>query len=126
MATYNSVHITRHIIIALGRSRCGFLHSSAVVDIELNPKKAKNTAATEPITPEILYGINDVQFSGLTNNTPPAVTAQATPTFIATIILLARCDSLIPTYTDHVTNTVTKPAGRSRMTGTSPILGADK
>ena len=50
----------------LGKSRCGFLHSSAVVEMASKPIYAKKTAETPFITPENLFGKKGTQFSGFT------------------------------------------------------------
>src|SRR5699024_2200222 len=65
------------------------------------------------------------QFSGFKKKAPPLITAKITPTLIITMRLLARCDSLIPTYTNAVTKTVISPAGKSKITGTPQILRAN-
>src|SRR5690606_37459273 len=96
MATYRTAQNNRHHIIALGRSRCGFLHSSAVVDMQPKPIKAKNTAATPLKTASIPLGEKGVQVSGHTTKTPPKLTNKATPMLLSTTTLHPVRDSLIP------------------------------
>ena len=60
---YKTVQITNEYIIPLGKSRCGFLHSSAVVEMASKPINAKNTADTPANTPLKPLGINGVQFA---------------------------------------------------------------
>ena len=50
----------------MGRSRCGFFVSSAVVETASNPMKAKNTMAAPLITPVNPFGANGCQFVGCT------------------------------------------------------------
>jgi hypothetical protein len=49
--TYSNVQMIRLAIIPIGRSRCGFLVSSAVVETASNPMKAKKTMAAPLMTP---------------------------------------------------------------------------
>ncbi len=49
----------------IGKSRCGFFASSAVVDTASKPMYAKKTTAAAAITPEKPYGMNGDQFVGL-------------------------------------------------------------
>ncbi len=53
-------------MMPIGRSRCGFLASSAVVETASKPIYAKKTTAAAAMTPEKPYGMNGVQLSGLT------------------------------------------------------------
>ena len=55
--------MTNEYIIPLGKSRCGFLHSSAVVEMASKPINAKNTADTPANTPLKPLGINGVQLA---------------------------------------------------------------
>ena len=50
-------------IMPLGRSRCGFLHSSAVVLMASKPMYAKNTADTPFNTPPMPLGRKGFQLS---------------------------------------------------------------
>ena len=52
--------------MARGKSRCGFLASSAVVEIESKPIKAKKTAATPLKTPSTPLGAKGDQLAGFT------------------------------------------------------------
>ena len=64
--TYNSVQSSNVPIIAIGKSLCGFLVSSAAVDIASKPIYAKKITNAPIKTPSKPFGINGVQFSGLT------------------------------------------------------------
>jgi len=53
-ATYSVVQMARELKMPIGRSRCGFLVSSAAVATMSKPMKAKNTSAAAlkmPLTP---------------------------------------------------------------------------
>src|SRR5687768_8114502 len=63
--TYTMEQMIRELIMPLGRSRWGFLHSSAVVEIASKPIYAKKTAETPFIIPENPLGVNGDQLSGL-------------------------------------------------------------
>ena len=57
-----TVLVTALVYIGIKESQ----RASAVMEMESNPIKAKNTAATLPITPCIPFGAKGVQFSGFT------------------------------------------------------------
>ena len=83
-------------MILFGRSRSGFTHSSAVVEMASKPIYAKNTAETPDNTPAIPLGRNGFQLSVFTKNTPTAITSSTMVSLIATIMLLALRVSLMP------------------------------
>ena len=47
-------------------SRCGFLHSSAVVEIASKPMYAKKTSDAPVMMPVKPFGANGCQFAGVT------------------------------------------------------------
>ncbi len=48
----------------IGKSRCGFFVSSAVVETASKPMKAKKTIAAPPMMPPNPLGANGCQFAG--------------------------------------------------------------
>src|SRR6266403_508306 len=75
----------RLAIIPIGKSRCGFFVSSAVVDTASNPMNAKNTMAAPLITPPNPLGMKGCQLVGLTRNAPKEMTNMTTATLVTTI-----------------------------------------
>src|SRR5215510_11335543 len=65
-ARYRNVQMTSDAMIPIGRSRRGFLASSAVVDTASKPMYAKKATAAAAIMPDQPYGANGDQFPGLT------------------------------------------------------------
>ena len=63
---YKIVHKTSVPIIAIGKSLCGFLVSSAAVEIASNPMYAKKITNAPVKMPSKPFGANGTQFSGLT------------------------------------------------------------
>ena len=63
---YKTVQIIKEAIMAFGKSRSGFLHSSAVVAKASKPIYAKKTDETPCKTPVKWFGINGLQLSGFT------------------------------------------------------------
>ena len=88
--------MARLAIIPIGKSRCGFFVSSAVVETASKPMKAKNTIAAPLITPEKPFGRNGIQFGGCTRKAPNAMKKTTTATLIITITVFARALSRMP------------------------------
>src|SRR5215472_4585301 len=66
-AMYKAVHTTSVAMIPRGKSRCGFLHSSAAVETESNPMYVKNTMDPPVRIPGHPFGANGCQCDGLMN-----------------------------------------------------------
>src|ERR1700761_1160971 len=96
-ATYSTAHTPSDAMIPIGKSRFGSFTSSAAEDTESNPINAKNITAAAPNTPFQPFGMNGCQFAGVTWNTPTPITSSTTITLIATMMLLIRADSRMPT-----------------------------
>src|ERR1700709_2950920 len=111
-ARYNTAQTASDEMIPIGKSRLGFLTSSAADDTESKPINAKNMTAAAPNTPLQPLGMNGCQFSGVTWNTPTPITISTTATLIATIMLFTRADSLIPIDSSDVITIITRNAGR--------------
>ena len=92
--------------------------------MESKPIKAKKTAATPFRIPPTPFGAKGDQFSGFTKKAPATITKAIIPSFRITRPLLTFLDSLIPTNTNAVINTVIKPAGKSKRICKFPITGA--
>ena len=90
------MQVTRLAIIPMGKSRRGFLVSSAVVETASNPMKAKKTIAAPLMTPPNPLGMNGCQLVGLTMNEPKAMTKTTTATLIMTMVVLAVALSRMP------------------------------
>ena len=104
----------------MGRSRCGLRDSCAAVETASNPMYAKKTIVAPCSTPEApnrpkapsFAGTNGCQFSVLTKRAANAMKSSTTVTFMNTMIVLKRADSLIPRTSSAVTASTTSTAGR--------------
>ena len=97
---YNTVQTSSEVMIPIGRSRCGFFASCAVVETASNPMYAKKMYAAPAPMPDKPYGAKldqlMPQFPLLTYAKPRAITNSTTETLITTIVALKRALSLIP------------------------------
>src|SRR5579885_1425015 len=94
-----------------GRSRCGFLASSAAVDTESKPIYVKKTIAPPVTMPPKPDGANGFQLLGLTNAPPITRNTRIAPSLIATMMLLASADSRIPRTSKTVRMKIMRKAG---------------
>src|SRR5271157_3641641 len=60
---YSTAQITSVMMMPKGKSRCGFLHSSAAVETESNPIYVKKTMAEPVSTPEKPLGRKGCQLA---------------------------------------------------------------
>ncbi len=93
---YKIVHTTNVAMIPRGKSRCGFLHSSAAVETESNPMYVKNTSDPPVKIPGQPFGAYGCQFAGLMNRDANPTNTRIATIFSSTMILFVSADSLIP------------------------------
>ncbi len=105
-------------MMPIGRSRAGFLTSSAAEVTASKPMKAKNTSAAALITPVMPYGMYGCQFSGLTWPTPTAMNSSTTLILMITITLFRRADSRMPSDSRNVMAIMIRKAGRLNRVST--------
>ena len=115
-------------MMPMGRSRCGFLASCAVVDTASNPIYAKKMYAAPAPIPEKPYGAKLCQslpqFEKFTYLMPRMMTNSTTDNLIATIVALKRALSLMPTTRIQVMIRAITNAGRLKPISTPKMLGA--
>src|SRR5438105_8219622 len=95
---YSVVQTRSEAIIPIGKSRCGFFASCAVVETASNPIYAKNMYAAPAPMPEKPNGAklcqSEPQLLELTYRKPSAITKSTTETLITTMVVLNRALSL--------------------------------
>ncbi len=116
--TYRMVQMISEPMMPIGRSRAGFLTSSAAEVTASKPMKAKNTSAAALITPVMPYGMYGCQFSGLTWPTPTAMNSSTTLILMITITLFRRADSRMPSDSRNVMAIMIRNAGRLNRVST--------
>src|SRR6185437_10128479 len=108
---YSTAHTTSVMMIPNGKSRFGFLHSSAAHETESNPIYVKNTIAAPVSTPENPFGKNGCQFAVFTAFAAPKTKIRIARIFTATMPLFAPALSRTPRTRIHVNTSNTTRAG---------------
>src|SRR5215813_839746 len=125
---YSSVQISSDTMMPIGKSRCGFFASCAVVDTASNPMYAKKMyAAPAPIPPNP-YGAKLCQSlphdAVETYLAPSPITNSTTETLITTIVALKLALSLMPMHSTKVMISAMTNAGRLKPISNPKIVGA--
>src|ERR1700679_1574833 len=127
IAIYSTVHTTSDAMIPIGKSRCGFFASCAVVLTASNPMYAKNMYADAALIPAKPIGANVPQsvpqFEVCTYFEPSAITNSTTLTLIKTMPALNRALSWIPTTKIAVMVRAMQKAGKLNPTSTPNSFG---
>src|ERR1700681_4738516 len=127
-AIYKTVQISSDAIIPIGKSRCGFFASCAVVETASNPIYAKNMYAAPTLIPLKPIGAKLCQslpqFATDTYREPNPMTNSTTETLITTIVELNRALSLMPTTRIAVMTSAMTKAGKLKPISVPKIRGA--
>src|SRR5216684_1536412 len=93
---YSRVQTTRVAMMPIGKSRWGFLHSSAAVDTESKPMYVKKTIEPPVRMPGQPLGANGCQFEVWIKRDANETNTRIAMIFISTITLLVSADSRMP------------------------------